>query len=154
MRVGVDSYTRDMATPAPTTVTDETTLVDSTSGSVTVRDGGTLVIDGTHEGAVVLEGGGTLHVAGALYGSLEIGSLATARVAGDLIGKVEIRVAGTLVVEAGGRLAGPVVNYGSFTNHGVRSGPIEGRTPDDRDGSVRVAPVHPGVYNLTLPDRG
>ena len=62
-------------------------------------------------------------------------------------------MSGTLVVEAGGRLAGPVSNYGSFTNHGLRTGPVEGREPDDQDGSEVLEPVHPGIYNLTLPAR-
>ena len=136
-----------------TTVTEYTTLTGETSGSVTVADGGTLIIGGTHNGAVVVDGGGTLQVTGALHGPVEVGSLATATVSGDLVGKVDVRVAGTLVVEAEGRLAGPVTNYGSFTNHGVRSGPLEGRSPDDRQGSVEVEPMHPGVYNYTLPAR-
>jgi len=136
-----------------TTVTEYTTLAGESSGSVTVADGGTLVVGGAHNGAVVVEGGGTLQITGALHGPVEICSLATATVSGDLVGKVDIRIAGTLVVEAGGRLAGPVTNYGSFTNHGVRSGPVEGRSPDDQEGSVEVEPVHPGVYNYTLPAR-
>ena len=142
-----------MDTAAPSTVTGYTTLAGTTTGSVTVLDGGTLIVGGAHDGGVVVEGGGTLLVQGALRGPVEIGSLASATVSGDVVGKVDIRVAGTLVVEPGGRLAGAVVNYGSFTNHGMRSGPVEGRAPDDLDGSEVLEPVHPGIYNLTLPPR-
>ncbi|CAN5381958.1 hypothetical protein BH11ACT5_BH11ACT5_26490 [soil metagenome] len=142
-----------MDTTAPSTVTGYTTLAGTTSGSVTVVDGGTLVVGGTHDGAVVLEGGAALLVQGVLRGPLDVGSLASATVKGDLVGSVDIRVAGTLVVEAGGRLAGSVTNYGSFTNHGLRSGLVEGREPDDSDSSDVVEPLHPGIYNLTLPPR-
>ena len=142
-----------MDTAEPTTVTELTTLAGETSGALTVADGGVLVIDGSHEGPVVLEGGGALWVRGALRGSLEIGSLATATVEGDLTGRISVRVAGTLVVEAGGRIAGPVANFGSFTNRGTRTGPVEGRSPDDQDGAIEVEPAHPGVYNYTLPAR-
>ncbi|MCU1409692.1 MAG: hypothetical protein JWR04_399 [Rhodoglobus sp.] len=142
-----------MDTTAPSTVTGYTTLAGTTTGSVTVLDGGTLIVGGTHDGSVVVEGGGTLLVQGALRGAVEVGSLATATVSGDLVGKVEIRIAGTLAVEAGGRLAGPVTNYGSFTNHGMRSGPVEGREPDDSDGSEVLEPLHPGIYNYVLPAR-
>ena len=143
-----------MDTPAPTPVNDDRTLTGETTGALTVVDGGTLVIEGTHDGAIVLEGGATLDVRGVLRGSLDVGTLATATVTGDVVGRVTVRVAGTLVVEADGRLAGPVMNYGSFTNRGVRSGPVEGREPDDQAGAVDVEPLHPGgVYNYTLPDR-
>ncbi len=142
-----------MDTAAPSTVNGYLTLAGSTTGTVTVVDGGTLIVGGTHAGAVVLEGGAALLVQGTLRGPVEIGSLATATVSGDLLGKVDIRVAGTLVVDAGGRLAGPVANYGSFTNHGLRTGPVEGREPDDQTGSEELEPLHPGIYNYTLPPR-
>lgn len=138
---------------APTSVNGYTTLAGETTGPVTVLDGGTLIVDGTHVGAVVLEGGATLLVQGTLRGPVDVGSLATATVKGDLVGSVDVRVAGTFVVEAGGRLAGAVTNYGSFTNHGLRSGPVEGREPDDQGGSEVAEPAHPGIYNLTLPPR-
>ena len=142
-----------MDTTAPSTVFGYTTLDGSTSGSVTVVDGGTLLVAGSHDGPVVLEGGATLAVSGVLTGPLEIASLANATVTGDVVGQVVIRVAGTLVVEATGRIAGPVTNHGSFTNHGYRTGPVDGRAPDDQGDAVSVEPVHPGIYNYTLPER-
>lgn len=143
-----------MDTAAPSTITEQTILTGETSGTVTVLDGGILAIDGRHDGTVILEGGGTLFVRGTLQGPLEVGSLSTATISGDLNGKIDIRIAGTLVVEADGRVAGPVTNYGSYTNRGYRSGLVEGREPDDQEGSVNAEPVHPGVYNLVLPPRG
>ena len=142
-----------MDTTAPTTVTGYTTLAGETSGPVTVLDGGTLIVAGTHVGSVILEGGATVTVPGVLRGLLEIGSLATATVSGDVVGQVVVRVAGTLVVEASGRVAGPVTNHGSFTNRGLRSGPVEGREPLDESGAVKAEPVHPGIYNYVLPER-
>ena len=138
---------------APATVSDRTTLEGATTGNVTVVDGGSLVISGTHDGAVELEGGATLDIAGVLKGTLAVGSLATARITGDVVGQVVVRVAGTLVVEASGRVAGPVTNHGSFTNRGLRSGPVEGREPLDESGAVKAEPVHPGIYNYVLPER-
>ncbi|MBN9239498.1 MAG: hypothetical protein BGO97_07385 [Micrococcales bacterium 70-64] len=143
-----------MDTAAPSTISDQTILTGETSGTVTVLDGGTLVIDGSHDGTVVLEGGGALFVRGVLNGALEVGSLSTATISGDVSGKIDIRIAGTIVVEGEGRVAGPVANYGSFTNRGLRSGPVVGREPDDQDGAVNAEPVHPGIYNYTLPPRG
>ena len=142
-----------MDTPAPTPVNDDSTLTGETTGALTVVDGGTLVIEGTHDGAIVIEGGGRLTVRGVLRGSLDVGTLATATVTGDVLGRVTVRVAGTLVVEAEGRLAGPIMNYGSITNRGVRSGPVEGREPDDRAGATNAEPMHPGIYNYVLPER-
>ena len=143
-----------MDTTAPTTVNGITTLEGATNGPVTVVDGGALTIVGTHNGGIVLEGGGSLLVEGVLHGSVDVGSLAMATVTGDVVGRITVRVAGTLVVDVDGRLAGPVANYGSFTNRGVRSGPIEGREPDDQAGAIEVEPLHPGgVYNYVLPDR-
>ena len=142
-----------MDTTAPGIVYDQARFTGATSGPVTVLDGATLIVEGAHEGPVVLEGGATLGVSGVLTGPLEIASLATATVTGDVVGHVVIRVAGTLVVESTGRIAGPVTNHGSFTNHGLRSGPVEGRAPDDQGDAVSVEPVHPGIYNYVLPER-
>jgi hypothetical protein len=142
-----------MDTSAPSTVVGYTTLEGSTAGSITVLDGGTLLVAGAHDGAVVLEGGATLAVSGALSGPLEIASLATATVTGDVVGPIVVRVAGTLVVEPTGRVAGPVTNHGSFTNRGYRSGPVDGREPDDQADAVHAEPVHPGVYNYVLSPR-
>lgn len=136
-----------------TTVIGSRTLTGETSGPVTIADGGALTIEGTHTGPVVLEGGASLLVTGVLNGSLDVASLASADVLGDVVGQVTVRVAGTLVVEAEGRVAGPVANHGSFTNRGLRNGPVEGRVPDDQHGGVSADPVHPGIYNYTLPAR-
>ena len=138
---------------APSTITDARTLTGETSGNIRVADAGSLVIAGTHDGTVELEGGGTVAVTGTLKGTLEVGSLANAVVTGDVVGGVVVRVAGTVVVEAGGRVAGPIVNHGSYTNRGLRSGPVEGREPDDQPGSVNAEPLHPGIYNYVLPAR-
>ncbi|CAN5206008.1 hypothetical protein BH09ACT5_BH09ACT5_09380 [soil metagenome] len=137
----------------PSTISDQVTLEGTTTGNVTVVDGGSLVIAGTHDGTVELEGGATLSVPGVLKGTLAVGSLANATVTGDVVGQVMVRVAGTLVNEVGGRIAGPVTNHGSFTNRGLRSGPVEGREPLDESGAVKAEPVHPGVYNYVLPER-
>lgn len=138
---------------APSPITDARTLSGTTSGNLTVADGGSLVIAGTHDGTVELEGGATVAVTGVLKGTLEVGSLSNASVSGDVVGAVVVRVAGTLVVEASGRVAGPVTNHGSFTNHGLRSGPVEGREPDDRAGAINAEPLHPGIFNYVLPER-
>ncbi len=142
-----------MDTSAPTTVSSTETLSGTTSGPVTVLDGGSLTLSGTHDGTVTLRGGATLVVSGVLNGGLDVESLATATVSGDVLGGVIVRVAGTLVIEAAGRVAGPITNHGSFTNRGTRNGPVEGRGPDDQEGSVIVEPQHPGVYNYVLPAR-
>lgn len=142
-----------MDIPEPTIVSSAQTLSGETSGNFTISDGGTLTISGTHDGTVELEGGGTALLTGTLDGTLEVGSLANAHVTGDVVGAVIVRVAGTVVVATSGRVAGPITNHGSFTNHGMRSGPVEGREPDDQPGSEVAEPQHPGVYNLTLPPR-
>ena len=142
-----------MDTTAPTFVSDTRTLDGTSSGALTVRDGGMLTLAGTHTGLVTLEGGASLYISGTLNGGLVVESLSTATVAGDVVGPVTVRVAATVVVEASGRIAGPITNHGSFTNRGFRSGPAEGREPDDQAGSVNAEPLHPGIYNYALPDR-
>lgn len=123
------------ATPTAA-VSSDTTLVGPTAGQLTVRPAISLTIEGRHEGSIELEGDSELVVLGELVGRLEIGSLATARIAGSVVGDVDVRIAGSLIVESGGRLDGAVANFGSFTNSGSRSGRVEGRTPDDRPGST------------------
>lgn len=143
-----------MDTPAPTIVSDTSTLAGSTSGNLTVVDGGMLTVSGNHQGTIELEGGAAVSITGTLKGTLEVGSLAQAVISGDVVGAVLVRVAGTVVVEASGRVAGPITNHGSVTNRGMRSGPVEGRVPDDQPGAVNAEPLHPGGnYNLTLPAR-
>lgn len=128
-------------------------MVKNSDGSITITDDSTVVIDGVHEGPIELETGGTLEVRGEVRGAVTIGSLATVLVFGDLIGSVDIRVAGTLIVEEGGRIAGPVTNFGSFTNRGLRAGRVEGRMPDDQPGSETVEETHVGGAAYHLPQR-
>jgi len=123
-----------------TIVSTATTLSGLTTGRLTVRPATSLTIEGEHDGSVELEGDAELVVLGTLRGRLEIGSLATARVAGTMSGPVDIRIAGTLIIETAGSITGSISNFGSFTNLGTRSGHVEGRSPDDRPGSV----VKPG----------
>jgi hypothetical protein len=113
-------------------------LTGTTDGKLTVRSAATLRLEGDHSGPISLEGGGNLHVLGTLTGALDVGSLSTATISGNVTGPVEVRVAGTLIVESGGSLTGAVTNFGSFTNSGTRSGSVQGRQPDDREGSTTV----------------
>lgn len=110
-----------------------------TTGGVTVHSGATLTIAGRHDGAVEILDGGTVVVAGELHGPLSVNSLGTGSVSGTVVGLVDILVAGTLVIEKSGTVRGAVNNRGSFTNYGLRSGHVEGRTPDDRPGSEVAA---------------
>lgn len=129
-------------------------LAGESDGAITVGAESSLRVSGVHTGRVDVSGTGELHVSGELRGALTVDSLATATITGDVVGAIEVRVAGTVVVEATGRVAGPVTNYGSFTNRGLRSGPVEGRIPDDQPGSIDVPPVREGgPYVLTLPPR-
>lgn len=135
-------------------VATEETLDGLTRGPVTVRPDALLTVSGTHEGPIELESGAQLRIVGVLRGSVAIGSLATATVSGDLEGAVEIRVAGTLVVEPEGRVAGTVSNFGSFTNRGLRAGRVEGRAPDDLAGAVDIPVGRPdGPESYRLPAR-
>lgn len=102
------------------TITTDTTWSGHTQFAVTVATGATLAISGTHEGSVTID------------------SLGTVIVTGDIVGPIEIRVAGTLVIEEGGRVAGSISNFGSVTNRGLRAGRVDGREPDDQDGSETV----------------
>lgn len=122
-------------------------------GIVTVRDGVSLTITDEHVGSVRVEGGGGLLVQGVLRGRLTIESLGTAVVTGDVIGDVDILVAGTLVVEPQGRLFGTVTNHGSFTNHGLRGGRVEGREPDDREDGTVLDSTWDGNGAYRLPPR-
>lgn len=142
-----------MDTSEPVFVSDKSTISGSTSGALTVRDGGALHISGDHHGLVTVDGGATLEVSGTITGSLCVESLATATITGDIVGPVVVRVAATVVVGPEGRVAGALTNHGSFTNWGMRSGPVEGREPDDQPGAVNAEPLHPGVFNYTLPER-
>ena len=131
----------------------DTIFRDTTEGLVTVRDGVTLTIEGEHSGSVLVQGGGSLVIAGTLRGALEIESLASVTVTGDAVGDIDIRVAGTLIVERSGRVFGTVVNNGSFTNHGLRAGRVEGRTPDDQGDGAQLDSTWNGTGGYRLPPR-
>jgi hypothetical protein len=111
-------------------------LNGSTIGRITIADGGALVIAGEHDGPIEVAGGGQLDVRGIVRGPITIESLGRVNVRGDVVGSILIRVAGTLAVESAGRVSGNVTNFGSFTNHGLRAGRVEGRVPDDREESI------------------
>ena len=117
-------------------VTTEQQVDRASSGAIAVADGGVLVVTGEHDGPISVEGGGQLDVRGTVRGPITIESLGRANVSGSVDGYVLIRVAGTLVNEASGRISGGGKNFGSFTNHGFRTGLIQERQPDDRDGST------------------
>jgi hypothetical protein len=121
-------------------------LNGSTKGPITVADGGVLVISGEHDGPIEVAGGGQLDVRGVVRGPITIESLGRVTVRGDVVGPVLIRVAGTLAIEAAGRVSGNVTNFGSFTNHGLRAGRVDGRTPDDREESTYI--VDEPAYEL------
>jgi hypothetical protein len=91
---------------------------------------------GEHDGPIGVEGGGQLDVRGTVRGPITIDSLGRASVSGNVEGYLLIRVAGTLVNEVSGRISGGGKNFGSFTNHGFRTGLIAERQPDDRPEAV------------------
>jgi hypothetical protein len=134
-------------------VTTNEQLNGASDGGITIGDGGTLLVNGLHEGSIDLGTGAVLEIHGTVRGAVTIGSLATVLVWGDLVGPVEVRVAGTLVIEPSGRIAGSVKNFGSFTNRGLRAGLVEGRMPDDQSGSVQVEAAHVGGATYQLPER-
>ncbi len=135
-----------MPEPTPTVVTVDTEWTSMSEGAVLVTDGATLTIVGSHEGPIEIAGSSSrLLVMGSVTGPVTVESLASVIVSGVLTGPVMIRVAGTVTVEAGGRLAGEISNYGSMVNRGHRAGAVEGRTPDDKPGSTALAPEHSRV---------
>jgi cytoskeletal protein CcmA (bactofilin family) len=122
-----------------------------TSGPVTVAEGIELAMSGHHSGSV--EVAGELIIDGRLTGALTVATLGRVVVTGDVEGPVDVRVAGTLVIEPSGRVAGPIVNNGSVTNLGWRSGRVEGRIPDDREGSTVAEQQHGTGRYPELPPR-
>ncbi|MDH6180204.1 cytoskeletal protein CcmA (bactofilin family) [Microbacteriaceae bacterium SG_E_30_P1] len=126
-------------------------LVEEMPGALVVGEDEVYSISGEHSGPV--EAYGTLTVEGTLRGALTIGSLARVMVSGDIEGPVDIKVAGTLMVLPRGRIAGTITNHGSFINQGWRSGRVDGRLPDDQEGSFVAEPL-PGIERFpTLPVR-
>jgi hypothetical protein len=131
-----------MPEPMPTVITLDTEWTSPSEGAVLVADGATLTIAGSHEGPIEIDGSSsTLLVTGSVTGPVTVESLASVIVSGVLTGPVMIRVAGTVTVEAGGRLVGAISNYGSLVNRGHRAGAVGGRTPDDEPGSTALAPA-------------
>jgi cytoskeletal protein CcmA (bactofilin family) len=141
------TVTSEPHTPSGTPVP----FAGETSGAFSVAEGVDLTITGSHAGSV--EVAGELTVEGTLTGALTVASLGRVVVRGDVEGPVDVRVAGTLVIESGGRIAGPIVNHGSVTNRGWRSGRVEGRTPDDQDGSTVEEPLNGSDRFPKLPPR-
>ena len=108
-------------------------------------------ISSVHNGPVEVYG--SLTIEGTLSGPLTVESLGRVTISGDVVGAIEVRVAGTVTLLPSGRVAGTIVNHGSVVNHGWRSGRVEGRAPEDADGSTVAAPLH-GIDRFpTLPPR-
>ena len=119
----------------------------------------TLIIGADDVGAITTDHGGpvevygSLAIEGTLNGPLTVESLGRVVVSGDIEGPIEVRVAGTVIILPTGRVAGTIVNHGSVVNQGWRSGRVDGRAPEDADGSV-VAAQLPGIERYpSLPSR-
>lgn len=108
-------------------------------------------ISADHDGPVEVYG--SLTIEGTLSGPLTVESLGRVTISGDVDGPIEVRVAANVVILPSGRVAGTITNHGSVVNHGWRSGRVEGRAPEDADGSTVAAPLH-GIDRFpTLPPR-
>lgn len=124
--------------------------MENLPGSLVIGADDEAVISETHNGAVEVYG--SLVVSGTLTGSLTVESLGRVTVAGSVDGPIEVRVAGTVTILPTGRVAGTIVNHGSVINQGWRSGRVEGRPPEDTDGSTVAEPL-PGIERYpSLPD--
>ncbi len=97
-------------------------------------------ISAAHDGPVEVYG--SLTIEGTLSGPLTVESLGRVTISGDVDGAIEVRVAGTVTILPSGRVAGTIINHGSVVNHGWRSGRVDGRAPEDTDGSTVAAPLH------------
>lgn len=132
------STDRDPAGPTPQTTTEMADL----PGSLVIGADEVTEISDSYNGAVEVYG--SLVVRGSLTGSLTVESLGRVIIAGDVEGSIEVRVAATVTVLPTGRVAGTIINHGSVINQGWRSGRVEGRPPDDADGSTVADPL-PGI---------
>jgi len=124
---------------------------DDLPGSLVIGTDEVAAITAHHDGPV--ETYGSLTVEGTLTGPLTVESLGRVIVSGDVEGPIDVRVAGSVVILPSGRVAGTIVNHGSVVNHGWRSGRVEGRPPEDSEGSIVAEPL-PGIDRYpTLPSR-
>ena len=121
------------------------------TGSLVIGADDVAAITAHHEGPVEIYG--SLTVEGTLTGPVTVESLGRVIVSGDVEGPIEVRVAGSVVILPSGRVAGTIVNHGSIVNHGWRSGRVDGRPPEDSEGSIVAEPL-PGIDRYpTLPHR-
>lgn len=113
--------------------------VDDLPGALVIGADEVGAISALHEGPV--ETYGSLTIEGTLRGPLTVESLGRVIISGDVEGPVDVRVAGSVIILPSGRIAGTIVNHGSVVNQGWRSGRVDGRLPEDKDGSVVAAPL-------------
>lgn len=144
MGVGAYSAQNKLESVSTSTDPDEPTAqaMQDLPGSLVIAADEETEISESYNGAIEVYGTLTIH--GTVTGPLTVESLGRVTIAGAVDGSIEIRVAATVTILASGRVAGTIVNHGSVINHGWRSGRVEGRQPEDTEGSIVADPL-PGI---------
>jgi hypothetical protein len=112
-------------------VTDDYLLSGVHQGGIHV-EAGCFRLVGTQQGSLDVMKGATASIFGLQQGSISVATDAVVTVAGAIQGSAYVAAGGLLIIEAGGRLAGSLKNYGNVLIRGVFGGPATG------DGHLRL----------------
>lgn len=109
----------------PLVINDDYVLIGTHQGSVHVEKG-IFTLEGTLQGSLDIQQKVTASIKGNQQGSINIRSNAKVTVDGAIQGSTTIDHNALLVIEAGGRLAGSLSNYGKIIIRGVFGGSRSG----------------------------
>ena len=106
-------------------INDDYILTGTHRGGVHVESG-KFILEGILQGSLDIQPGVSSKIIGTQQGSVTIGRDAIVSVTGAIQGSTTVQDGATLIIEDGGKLAGPLSNYGKVIIRGVFGGPQTG----------------------------
>lgn len=121
-------------------------LVGTHNGTVHV-EAGQFTLQGTLQGTLDIQPGVKCYITGKQQGTVTIGDRAVVSVAGAIQGTTRVNRGASLIIEAGGKLAGTLSNEGMVVIRGVFGGARtgNGELKLEGDGYIKQPKIRKGV---------
>ncbi|SDG86028.1 hypothetical protein SAMN05216588_101216 [Pseudomonas flavescens] len=129
------------------TITSDTVISDKHQGSIKVV-GCQLTILGTVNGSISVYQGGSVIIQGQVNGSLAIDQMCTVTILGRCNGSASLANLARVLIEPSGRLAGSIANFGELVVRGAFGGAQSGngRVRIEGDGYIKQPVIRNGVH--------
>lgn len=132
----------------PKVITSDETISGEHKGTVHV-EAGHLTLTGRIAGTLILHPGSRATITGKQNGTLQLSSGVTCTVTGEINGTTNVERDATVIIEAGGKLAGTLANDGLVVVRGVFGGAQSGRGElriEDQGNIKKPKQISEGVY--------